>query len=111
PHPWAHVDGEHVLALAFAATNPDQPVAVELTAAKPGLLVITADAVLDIVRRQVRPVDGDGRDVLAAVLVGLGRATGEALDDLADEVRDVAARAMGFTSAPERAELTEMRAS
>src|SRR5436190_18946062 len=55
PHPWAHVDGEHVLALAFAATNPDQPVAVELTAAKPGLLVITADAVLDIVRRQVRP--------------------------------------------------------
>ena len=110
-HPHADVDGEHVLMLAFAATNPQEPVAVELMAAKAGLLVISSDAVIDIVRRQVRPVDGDGRAALAAVLVGLGRATGEALDDLADQVRDVAARAMGFRSAPERAELTEMRAS
>lgn len=110
-HPHAEVDGEHVLVLAFAATNPEEPVAVELMAAKAGLLVIGADAVLDIVPRQVRPVDGDGRAALAAVLVGLGRATGEALDDLADQVREVAARAMGFRSAPERAELTEMRAS
>lgn len=111
PHPRAHVDGEDVFVLAFAATNPDPPIAVELMAAKAGLLVITEDAVVDIVRRQVRPVDGDGRVALAAVLVGLGHATGEALDDLADEVRDVAARAMGFTSGPERTELTEMRAS
>jgi Mg2+ and Co2+ transporter CorA len=108
-HPHAEVDGEHVLVLAFAATNPEEPVAVELMAAKAGLLVIGADAVLDIVRRQVRPVDGDGRAALAAVLVGLGRATGEALDDLGDQVRDVAARAMGFRSAPERAELTEVQ--
>jgi hypothetical protein len=110
-HPHAHVEGEDVFVLAFTATDVRRPLAVQLLAAKGGLLVIAAEAALDLARREVGPVDGDGRVALAAVLVGLGRATGEALDDLADEVRDVAAQAMGFTSSPERAELTEMRAS
>jgi Mg2+ and Co2+ transporter CorA len=110
-HPQAHVDGERVFVLAFVAEDVANPVPVRLFAAKAGLLVIAVDSALDIVRRAVSPIHGDGQDALAAVLLGLARATGEALDDQADEVRDVAARAMGFSSAPERSELSDMRAS
>jgi Mg2+ and Co2+ transporter CorA len=108
-HPRAHVEGEHVFVLAFTLEGLE-PVPVQLLAAKGGLLVIAEDAALDVVRTEVPRVESDGRVALASVLVGLGRATGAALDDLTDEVRDIAARAMGFTSSPERSELTEMRA-
>jgi hypothetical protein len=109
-HPRAHVEGEHVFVLAFTLERLTTPLPVQLLAARGGLLVIADDAAVDVVRTEVPQVEGDGRVALARVLVGLGRATGAALDDLTDEVRDIAARAMGFTSAPERSELTEMRA-
>jgi Mg2+ and Co2+ transporter CorA len=109
-HPRAHVEGEDVFVLAFTLERLTKPLAVQLLAARDGLLVIAEDAALDVVRTEVPRVEGDGRVALASVLVGLGRATGAAFDDLTDEVRDIAARAMGFTSAPERSELTEMRA-
>jgi Mg2+ and Co2+ transporter CorA len=110
PHPRAHVEGEDVFVLAFTLERLTKPLPVQLLAARGGLLVIAEDAALDVVRTEVPRVEGDGRVALASVLVGLGRATGAAFDDLTDEVRDIAARAMGFTSAPERSELTEMRA-
>jgi hypothetical protein len=110
-HPYAHVDGERVSVLAFVANDLRKPEAVELVAAPRGLLVIAEEPTLEIVRREVAPSSEDGRVALAAVLVRLGRATGEALDELAGTVRDVAARAMSFASAPERGELTELRAS
>jgi Mg2+ and Co2+ transporter CorA len=108
-HPRAHVEGEDVFVLAFTLEGL-KPLPVQLLAAKGGLLVIAADEALDVVRTEVPRVEADGRVALARVLVGLGRATAAAIDDLTDEVRDIAARAMGFTSAPERSELTEMRA-
>jgi Mg2+ and Co2+ transporter CorA len=110
-HPQAQTDDERVFVLAFVAEDVGNPVPVRLFAAKAGLLVIAVEAALDIVRPALRPIDGDGREALAAVLVALARATSEALDDRAGEVREVAAQAMGFTSAPERSELNEMRAS
>ena len=110
-HPYAHVDGERVSVLAFAANDLRKPEAVQLLAAPRGLLVIAEEPTLEIVRREVAPSSDDGRVALAAVLVRLGRATGEALDELAGTARDVAARAMSFASAPERGELTEIRAS
>jgi Mg2+ and Co2+ transporter CorA len=109
PHPRAHVEGEDVFVLAFTLERLTKPLSVQLLANRGGLLVIAEDA-LDVVRTEVPRVEGDGRVALASVLVGLGRTTGAAFDDLTDEVRDIAARAMGFTSAPERSELTEMRA-
>ena len=109
-HPHAHVDGERVSVLAFVANDLRKPEAVQLVATPRGLLVIAEEPTLEIVRREVPPSSDDGRVALAAVLVQLGRATGEALDDLAGTVRDVAARTMSFASAPERGELTEIRA-
>jgi Mg2+ and Co2+ transporter CorA len=85
--------------------------AVELVAADAGLLVVAADAALEVIRPEVERADGDGRQALVAAMVALGRACGEALDDLAGDLRGIAARATGFRSAPERAELTEMRAN
>jgi Mg2+ and Co2+ transporter CorA len=110
PHPRAHVEGEDVFVLAFTLERLTKRLPVQLLANRGGLLVIAEDAALDVVRTEVPRVESDGRVALASVLVGLGRATGAAFDDLTDEVRDIAARAMGFTSAPERSELTEMRA-
>lgn len=109
-HPYAHVDGERVSVLAFVANDLRTPEAVQLVAAPRGLLVIAEESTLEIVRRDAAPSSDDGRVALAEVLVRLSRATGEALDDLAGTVRDVAARAMSFASAPERGELTEIRA-
>ena len=109
-HPRSHVEGDDVFVLAFTLERPTNPLPVQLLAARAGLLVIAKDAALDVVRTEVPRVESDGRVALASVLVGLGRTTGAVLDDLTDEVRDIAARAMGFTSAPERSELTEMRA-
>jgi Mg2+ and Co2+ transporter CorA len=109
-HPRAYVEGEDAFVLAFTLEGLTKPLPVQLLAARGGLLVIAEDAALDVVRTEVVRVEGDGRVALARVLVGLGHATGAALDDVTDEVRDIAARAMGFTSAPERSELTEMRA-
>jgi Mg2+ and Co2+ transporter CorA len=109
-HPSAHVEGEDVFVLAFTLERLMKPLPVQLLAVRGGLLVIAADGALDVVRTEVPRVEGDGHVALASVLVGLGRATGAALDDLTDEVRDIAARAMGFTSTPERSELTDMRA-
>jgi CorA-like Mg2+ transporter protein len=110
-HPYAHVENDHIFALAFSALDVSKPLAVQLLAAKGGLLVIAADAALDRVRKDVGAVEGDGRAALAAVLVGLGRTTGEALDDLTGEVPGVAGQAMGFASSRQRAALTEMRAN
>jgi hypothetical protein len=108
-HPRAYVEGEDVFVLAFSLEGL-KPLPVQLLAANGGLLVIAADEALAVVRTEVPRVEADGRVALARILVGLGRAAGGALDDLTDEVRDIAARAMGFTSSPERSELTEMRA-
>jgi hypothetical protein len=110
-HPHAHVEGEHIYVLAFTALDVEEPLAVELVAAEAGLLVIAEDRALDVVRRAVERVDGDGRDALTAALVALGRATGEALDELAGDARAIVAPTTGFTSTTERNELTRIRAA
>ncbi|HEX6713452.1 MAG TPA: CorA family divalent cation transporter [Thermoleophilaceae bacterium] len=110
-HPRVYVEGERVSVLAFAALDGSTPLAVELLATERGLLVIAEDPALAVVRRAARKTYGDGRVALASVLTDLARATTEALDDRADELRGVVANAWSFRSAPERAELTEIRAS
>ena len=109
-HPWIHVVDDKIHMIAVLPTQTDEALIVRLLATPAGVLIIADDVTLNTIRMDIESVEGDGRKGLAAALVGLGRGTLDGLDSLADAAGDVAARAMGYTSAPERSEITRMRA-
>jgi Mg2+ and Co2+ transporter CorA len=108
--PRVHVDGDRIGAVIFMADKEMEAVAIRVLAGPGGILIVARDDVLDSLRPVVDGVDGDGRTALTAVLLSLGHQAEAGLDDAAAGVREFESRALGYSSAPERGQINQMRA-
>jgi Mg2+ and Co2+ transporter CorA len=108
--PRVHVDGDRIGAVIFMADEEMEPAAVRVLAGRRGVLIVARDDVLDSLRPVVDGVDGDGKTALAAVLLRLGHQAEAGLDDAAVPVREFESRALGYSSAPARRQINQMRA-
>jgi hypothetical protein len=102
--------GDGIAALAFATDESQESVAVHLRASGAGLTIVAPGSVLAGLRPAVQQAEDDAPVALVAILLELGRQVEERLDDLTEAAREVEARATGYTSGPERGELSRMRA-
>jgi hypothetical protein len=106
--PFAHVDGDHAVAVAFLVSAGGEPLPVDLDAA-PGHLVVVGDgAALDVVGPAVRAA-ADGRAAFVEALVALAHRSEDVVEDLADAAERGAAGTAGYRSAPERRVIGRMR--
>jgi Mg2+ and Co2+ transporter CorA len=108
--PRVHVDGDQIGAVVFKADEELEPIAVRVLGGRRGVLIVAPDDVLDSLRPVVHGVDGNGTVALAAVLLRLGHQAEAGLDDVAARVRELESRALGYSSAPERRQMNQMRA-
>jgi Mg2+ and Co2+ transporter CorA len=108
--PRVHVDGDQIGAVVFKADEELEPIAVRVLGGRRGVLIVAPDDVLDSLRPVVHGVDGNGTVALAAVLLRLGRQAEAGLDDVAARVRELESRVLGYSSAPERRQMNQMRA-
>jgi CorA-like Mg2+ transporter protein len=107
--PLVHVDRQRISLVAFAVDELGLALAVHVHVGDGGLLVLSADATVPVIRRAVAGVAGGREDALVAVLIALAQSSEEAVQRLSDTALALDASTTGITSGPRRRAIARTR--
>jgi Mg2+ and Co2+ transporter CorA len=112
PHrrPSAHVEGDRIAAVTFAASGRDLPSEMHLHVGERGLLVVASLELHDLVRPAVAPVHGDPQDAFAAMILALAHLSEEVIEHLAELALGLDQASSGLASGAQRREVSRARA-
>ncbi|WP_068402588.1 CorA family divalent cation transporter [Kribbia dieselivorans] len=108
-HPRIAVTGQHLDAVLFTWAQDRRLTPIRLVAGSAGLLVVAERSVLEWLGRQVRDDEGDVSSAFVAALLCVAHHGEDTLAELVDATQDLEGRAGGYTSAPERREMSRLR--